>query len=242
MAHTRADLSALTDRRVFFGHQSVGGNILDGVDDWLHETGLAWPVSTPETASREGGALIHAKVGQNGDPRSKCDAFRRLVDGGTLGRLDVAMLKFCYVDVKQEAAAAELCDTYCAELEDLARRHPGTVIVPVTVPLTHAESGLGVAVRELLGRPNRVKLQNLARQAFNDRLRQRWTVSPIFDLAAAESTRPDGARETTSYHGRQAENLVAAYSDDGRHLNATGRPAVAAALLHTLAAAAGTRR
>ena len=237
MADTRADLSALTNQRVFFGHQSVGGNILDGVNDWLRETGLAWPVSTPETASRDGGALLHAKVGQNGDPRSKCDAFRQLVDGGTLGRLDVATLKFCYVDVQQEAAAAELCDTYCAVLEDLARRHPGTAIVPVTMPLTHAEGGLGVAVRELLGRPNRVKLQNLARQAFNDRLRQRWTASPIFDLAAAESTRPDGARETTSYKGRRAENLVAAYSDDGRHLGPVGRRQVAAAFIGALATA-----
>jgi hypothetical protein len=241
MADTRADLSALIDRRVFFGHQSVGGNILDGVADWQRETGLAWPVATPDAMPHEGGALVHATVGQNGDPRSKCDDFRRLVDAGTPGRVDVATLKFCYVDVQQESEAAALCDAYIATLEDLARRHAGTVFVPATVPLTHAEGGVGVVVRELLGRPNTHKARNLARQAFNDRLRTRWTASPLFDLAAAESTRPDGTRETTTYRGRRAENLVAAYADDGRHLNAAGRRPVAAAFLHTLATAARAR-
>lgn len=242
MADTRGHLAALADRRVFFGHQSVGGNILDGVGDWLRDTGVAWPIAEVGAAPGDGGALIHAVVGRNGDPRSKCEDFRRLLDAGAPGRVDVAALKFCYVDLQEESQAESLCDTYIETLEDLARRHPGTTFVPVTVPLTHAEGGLGVIVRELLGRPNRIKLQNLARQTFNDRLRQRWTASPLFDLAAAESTRPGGARETTSYKGRRAENLVAAYSDDGRHLNQAGRRPVAAAFVQTMAAAVADRR
>ncbi|MEZ5417253.1 MAG: hypothetical protein R2708_07915 [Vicinamibacterales bacterium] len=231
-------LSTLAGRRVFFGHQSVGGNILDGVRDWQRDCGVAWPIADASTAPQTSGALVHAAVGRNGDPASKRDDFRRLLDGGTLGRLDAAVLKYCYVDVQEAADAATLCDAYIDTLEDLAGRHAGTVFVPATVPVTHAEGGLGVAVRELLGRPNHVKLRNLARQAFNDRLRQRWTATPIVDVAAAESTRPDGGREVTTYRGRSAENLVAAYTDDGRHLNGTGRRHVAAAVLQTLAAVA----
>lgn len=227
----------LATHRVFFGHQSVGGNLLDGVRDWLAMSGVAWPVVEPSEAPREGGALIHAAVGHNGQPATKCADFRRLLDAGTLGRVDVAVLKYCYVDVQDADAVTELVREYCETLEDLARRHPATVVVPVTVPLTHAEGGLGVVARELLGRPNPTKLKNLARQAFNDALRQCWSATPIFDLAAAESTRPDGTSHAFTYQGRRGQNLVAAYTDDGRHLNAAGRRTVAAAFVQTLAAA-----
>jgi lysophospholipase L1-like esterase len=94
----------------------------------------------------------------------------------------------------------------------------------------------------MLGRPNHGKLTNIARHRFNDWLRQGWTISPLFDLAASEATRPDGSRETFTYRGATAENLVAAYTDDGGHLNADGRRAVAAAFLRTLAAALRSRR
>jgi hypothetical protein len=242
LLHPAAALRELVALRVFFGHQSVGGNILDGVRDWLGEAGAAWPIVEPAQAPREGGALIHAAVGHNAQPLTKCEDFRRLLDGGALGRVDVALLKFCYVDVQHEEEAIALCGQYRATLEDLARRHPGTVLVPVTVPLTHAEGGLGTVARELLGRPNTSKLSNLARQTFNEQLRHGWSVTPIFDLAAAESTRPDGRAEAFTYKGRRAENLVAGYTDDGRHLNAAGRRAVAAAFVQTLAAAAGPLR
>jgi hypothetical protein len=237
-----AALRELVRLRVFFGHQSVGRNILDGLRDWLGETGLSWPIVEPAEAPREGAALMHATVGHNGQPLTKCEDFRRLLDAGALGRVDVALLKFCYVDVQHEDGAIALCDQYRATLEDLARRHPATVLVPVTVPLTHAEGGLGVVARELLGRPNTAKLSNLARQTFNDRLRHGWSVTPIFDLAAAESTRPDRGAEAFTYKGRRAQNLVAAYTDDGRHLNAAGRRTAAAALVQTLAAAARAGR
>jgi hypothetical protein len=230
-------LRELATRRVFFGHQSVGGNILDGVRDWLRESGVSWPIVAPAEAPHEGGALIHATVGHNAQPVTKCADFRRLLDGGTLGQVDVAVLKFCYVDVQRDDEVNVLGDEYRATLEDLARRHPATVVVPVSVPLTHVEGGLGVVARELLGRPNPSKLRNLARQSFNDQLRHRWSATPIFDLAAAESRRPDGATYMFTYQGRRAENLVAAYTDDGRHLNATGRRTVAAAFVRTLAAA-----
>jgi len=233
-------LRALATRRVFFGHQSVGGNLLDGVRDWLRESGISWPIVEPAGAPRDGGALIHAAVGHNGQPSTKCRDFRQLLDSGTLGHVDVAVLKYCYVDVQEAGDVSALVREYRDTLEDLARRHPTTVVVPVTVPLTHAEGGLGVVARELLGRPNPSKLKNLARQAFNDALRQGWSATPIFDLAAAESTRPDGTNNTFTYQGRQGQNLVAAYTDDGRHLNATGRRAVAAAFVQTLAAAVGS--
>jgi len=239
---TLTDLDDLVERRVFFGHQSVGGNILDGVRELLQETTHTWPIVGLDAVPATGGALIHAPVGANQQPLTKCDDFRRLVDGPLAGGIDIAVLKFCYIDIEPTTDYAALCDHYRVTLEELADRHPATVFVAATVPLGHAEGGLGVRVRELLGRPNRAKLRNLARHAFNERLRQSWTISPIFDLARAESTAPDGRRDTFTYHGATSEHLVGAYTDDGGHLNELGRRAVAGAFLHALADAWRARR
>ena len=238
IAPSETDFRGLTERRLFFGHQSVGENILDGVRDLLEETPHDWPIVTLDEIPQVGGALIHARVGTNERPLTKCDDFRRIVDERLGGQVDIAVLKFCYVDIEPTTDYASLCDRYSATLEELAQRHPATVFVPVTVPLGHAKRGFDVLAREMLGRTNQAKVRNLARHAFNERLRQSWTRSPVFDLASAEATAPDGTCETFSYRGETAENLVGAYTDDGGHLNAVGRRAVAAAFLHTLAAAA----
>ena len=237
-----AEFDDLIERRVFFGHQSVGGNVLEGVCDLLRDAGYDWPIVELGAQAPAGGALIHARVGQNEQPLTKCDDFRRILDDGLAGPIDVAVLKFCYIDVGPQTDVVALCDRYRATLEELVDRHPSTVFVPVTVPLGHVKSGLDVWAREVLGRPNQAKLKNIARHTFNEWLRQGWTISPLFDLAASEATRPDGGHETFTYRGTTAENLVGAYSDDGGHLNPVGRRAVAAEFVRTLAAAVRSRR
>jgi hypothetical protein len=58
---------------------------------------------------------------------------------------------------------------------------------------------------------------------------------PLFDLAAVESTRPDGSRETLSLGGKTAFALHPGYTNDGSHLNEVGRRRAAEALLTLLA-------
>jgi hypothetical protein len=57
----------------------------------------------------------------------------------------------------------------------------------------------------------------------------------VFDLAAIESTRPDGGRETFEVEGRQVPALVPAYTDDGGHLNGPAAERVARQLVALLA-------
>ena len=120
-------------------------------------------------------------------------------------------------------------------MDDLKQRHPDIIFVHVTAPLRTVDSGPGVWVRELLGRPNRTKLANVARNDFNRRLRERYAADPIFDLAQAMSTYPDGRRETFKSNGAAYYSLVPAFSNDGGHLNAVGRTYAAAALVDSLA-------
>jgi lysophospholipase L1-like esterase len=245
-----AGLDTLARQRVFFAHQSVGANILDGLRDLLGESGRELTIAewgepahsdVSGKPSATGGVLWHAKVGQNEQPSSKCEDFRNMLDEGLAEQVDIALLKFCYIDINQRTDVSKLFDQYRQTLQDLSRRHPSVTFVPVTAPLRHAAGGFGIWLRERIGRPNRSKRDNLARHAFNVRLRESYTGTPVFDLAAAEATRPDGRREILTYESRPAENLVGAYTDDGGHLNPAGRRSVATAFVRSLAAAVTSR-
>ena len=205
-----SDLAALAGVRIFFGHQSVGDNILQGVSELLvHQpdaltiemlTGTAALESAiPSTAAgaaarvtrsapRQPAALVHAKIGRNEDPSSKCDDFRRIIDQGLAGPVDVALFKFCYIDIHPGTNVEALATTYISCLDGLAQSHPETVFLPVTVPLRQTPGGPGVWARQLLGRTNQTKVANARRYAFNQQLRTRYAGRPLFDLAAAEAT------------------------------------------------------
>ena len=60
---------------------------------------------------------------------------------------------------------------------------------------------------------------------------------PVYDLAKAESTYPSGTRSEMTSDSRDFYTLAPDYTDDGEHLNETGRQAAASELLHVLAAA-----
>jgi hypothetical protein len=118
--------------------------------------------------------------------------------------------------------------------------------VHVTVPLT-TEPGLKEAaknfVKRFLGRPRSSRLDNVRRARYNELLREAYAGrEPLFDLARLESTRPDGTRQLFREDGRDYEALVPAYTDDGGHLNASGRQMAARALLEFLASTPGARQ
>src|SRR5882724_12988489 len=83
-AALRADLQRLSHERVYFGHQSVGANILQGVKELSGATGV--PVFIKDEF-----------VPENGDPKRKLESFKKSVGAGS--RYDVALVKFCYVDI-----------------------------------------------------------------------------------------------------------------------------------------------
>lgn len=231
------DLASVQTARIFFGHQSVGGNIMDGVQDIQKESGMQLTVldAAAGTDNLPATFLLHTPVGKNTEPKTKCDDFKRIVDQQLAGKIDIALLKFCYIDIDENTDVDQLFDYYRSVLDGLKARHPDIAFVHVTTALRQVDSGAGVWVRELLGKPNRAKLANLKRQAFNEKLRSTYAADPIFDLAASESTYPDGRRETFNYEGQTGYALIDAYTYDGGHLNETGRQHVAADFLHSLA-------
>ncbi len=234
---TQNDLAVVSQARIFFGHQSVGNNIITGIRDLQKETGGHGVniIEMGDETEYPSSFLLHSKVGENTDPGSKCDDFRRMIDHQLAGKIDYAMLKFCYIDINDRSDVEAVFKHYRHTLDALKTGHPDITFIHVTAPLRHSESGFGVWLREILGKPNRSKLDNIKRNLFNDMLRSTYPDDPIFDLAASESTYPDGRRETFSYNGHTYFGLIGSYTDDGGHLNETGQRHVATDLLRSLA-------
>lgn len=235
---TEEALVTLSKARIFFGHQSVGYNIIAGVEEIQSgtETGKINILELDDRTAYPAAFLLHSRVGKNTDPGSKCDDFKQTIDRKLKGNIDFAMLKFCYIDISEQSDVDAIFDHYRHTMDTLKSDHPEIAFIHITAPLRHCESGFGVWVRELLGRPNRCKLANIKRQAFNDLLLATYKNDPLFDLAASESTAPDGQRETFEYGGKTYYGLIGRYTDDGGHLNEEGRGKVALDFIHTLAA------
>jgi hypothetical protein len=234
----KADFDRVSSARVYFGHQSVGGNIMDGLADLQGQLGNP-VIRVGELgsldASGDHGVLLHTKVGKNEQPVSKCQDFQRILDQQLAGLVDVALFKFCYIDFSDTSDVDAIFQTYSRTMDELKQRHPEIIFIHVTAPLRSVDRGLGIWAREALGRPNRTKLANVRRNEFNRRLKERYPADPIFDLAAIMSSYPDGRRESFKLDGNTYDSLVPAYTDDGGHLNAVGRTHAAAGLVRSIA-------
>ena len=94
-AELREVLSRLAIKRIFFGHQSVGANILDGVADILREQQSAAVRVADASGAPEftPGMLLHATVGTNGNPDSKMASFLQYLDAGVGSTADIAVLR-----------------------------------------------------------------------------------------------------------------------------------------------------
>jgi hypothetical protein len=235
----RTDFDQVVRRRIFFGHQSVGMNLLDGVRGLAEQERAALRVvETTDPSALVPGTLAHSFVAENGDPERKIASFERALDSGVGNAADVALLKFCYVDIGPDTDAAALFAKYQGMVTRQRARHPGLAFVHVTVPLTTVQGGIKAMVKWMLDRPPYGHPENARREEFNALLRQSYQGrEPIFDLARLESTAPDGRTETAVWKGRAVPALVSAYTDDGGHLNPEGRVRAARALVTVLGAA-----
>jgi hypothetical protein len=230
---------ALAGKRIFFGHQSVGINLLDGI----REITASRPTITLTIAETRdprafggGGVLGHAKVGKNRQPALKISDFRSVIDGPVGERLDIAILKLCYVDVMADADVEGLARQYIDMIKAERQARPAVRFVAMTIPLTSVRSGLKESVMARLGRGATDFQDNAARHRLNEILRGALTEpGALFDLAAAESTYPDGRLNVVSRDGMSVPAMIPDYTDDGGHLGAVGRKAVCQRLLAFLA-------
>ena len=233
-----AALDRLAARRFFFGHQSVGRDLMDGLRRVLaaHPDVGMRVVESAEPHAVEGPALIEARIGRNREPATKAEAFSTILEAG-FGKESgaVAMYKYCYVDVLPDTDPDRLFEDYAGRIEALRSAYPELTIVHFTLPLHTAGAGPGEWIRTRLGRPTQTRL-NHKRNRYNERLRARYGgVDPVFDLALLESTRPDGSRAFTRWRGAEVFMLAPEYTYDGGHLTEEAQDRLAERFLVFLA-------
>lgn len=235
-ANLRSDLERIAQRKIYFGHQSVGGNLLDGVRQLAATAGV--PIRVVEAPAANGvkpATFGHTSVAKNGDPFQKIRSFEQAMGQQPTG-LDIALVKFCYVDITANTDVKALFSRYQSAINDLKTRNPGTTFVHVTAPLTSVQSSIKGTLKKLLGRAPYGAIENIRREEYNELLRKAYRGhEPLFDLARIESTAPDGTAVTTEWKGSVTPAMAPAYTDDGGHLNAAGRLRAAREFISILA-------
>lgn len=219
------DLQEFSEHRIFFGHMSVGKNILSGLREVRAAHGVARPAEVEVEVGAaavpdlpDGGVMVHALIGENRHPVGKLENFEHLLRSGLGDQVDTAALKFCYVDVSWYTDVEDLFETYRQTMDGLEADFPDVRFVHMTVPLTTRPHGIKDRLKVALGRDD-----NAARERYNDLMRETYGPDRLFDLAAIEAQDTDGAS------GERA--LFGGYSSDGAHLNAAGASLVAAELV-----------
>ena len=223
-------LHALSKKKIFFGHQSVGENIINGISIILNN----YPdinfnilkIDSDKQLPREKSFFAHSRIGVNQNPKSKIDAFFHLMSKGMAQHVDIAFFKFCYVDIHQGTPIKNLFTHYEKSMKKLSEQHPDTTFIHVTVPLESQQTGIKKIIKKILSKPLRGD-NNKYREQFNKIMRTHYTgKEPLFDLARLESSAP-GQEETKPA-------LLPIYTEDGGHLNNLGSKVIAEKLLEFL--------
>jgi hypothetical protein len=228
----------LAQKKIYFGHMSVGYNIIDGLKDIIKENRHIELniVETTDYVDFKVPLLAHSRVGKNTDPLSKMNAFSNIMKRGVGGKADIAFLKFCYIDFMADANVEKIFNEYRETISELKQAYPEITFIHTTVPLTARQTGPKAWIKKIMGKAVWGVDDNIKKNKFNQLLRDQYRDSdPIFDIEEIESTYPDGRRKVSVRNGIIYYSMVPEYTDDGGHLNELGRKKVGEQLLIMLA-------
>jgi hypothetical protein len=179
----------------------------------------------------------HAFIGENEKPLLKIGDFGAKMRSGIGGQVDVAMMKLCYIDIMGDTDVDALLTSYRETIAALEREFPKVTFVHVTAPLMTEQGSLSRLKGRLTGSGRGAPIENAVRERLNAPIRHQYAGGHLFDLAAAQSTAPDGSRATGSYQGQVYYRLYEGYASDSGHFNGEGARVAAIAWLQAIAQA-----
>ena len=228
--------SAIAQRMVYFGHQSVGSDVCAGIQELATDYALPLTVvQTREPQSVTGPAFVSFLAGRHRDYASKNAAILRLLESSTRARNPLVLLKYCYGDISSPREYTIVFDAYRDTVDTIQFEHPDVALVHTTIPLTTVEGGFKARTKRYLGRTTRRDVA-VARHRYNELLRAEFGgFEPIFDLAQIQATTPDGTVSGFTSDGHRIETLAVENTNSGTDLSARCRRVAAEALLDVLA-------
>lgn len=231
----------LINKKIYFGHMSVGYNIIDGINLVIKENKLEGLkiVETNNIDDYYTPIFGHSKNGINTNPKSKVDSFVNIINNGLGKKLDIAFFKLCYVDFSPTTDIEDLFVYYSSSMNELKKRFPMIKFIHFTVPLTTFKKlnfidKLKDFIKSVIGRETEKEKHiknNIKRNMFNTLLRKQYKEKDMFDLAKFQSTYPDNKKEIFNLNNIDYQALVPAYSSDGGHLNSNGQIYIASHFL-----------
>ncbi len=159
----------LAQQRIWFGHQSVGSNIIEGLKD-LHQIHPQINVNLLETsdpATVNSPGLIHFTIGQNAYPQSKIIDFNKIVQRNSTQKPNIALFKFCFLDIDSKTDISQVFKDYKTMMDRLIKTFPNTKFVQVTVPLTTEPRGKSKLIRDLKSGFRKILHQPISRSFDN---------------------------------------------------------------------------
>ncbi|MCW3786236.1 hypothetical protein [Plebeiibacterium sediminum] len=218
-------INRIASKRIYFGHMSVGRNILSGTSRYISNNSLDIKIvdNIPMTdLNIENGFIYHTQIGKNGNPYSKIKDFEFKINSELSTNIDVAFFKFCYVDFIEGTDVESVFKIYTETMDSLSSKYPDIIFTHSTVPLRKLQSGFKAFVKKMIGRSIGLE-DNIARNKFNKLLKKRYqNDAAIFDIALYESTKPNNQRAFIKVGNDTCYTLVPDYTYDGGHLNTIG--------------------
>lgn len=234
------DWKRLSEKKMYFGHQSVGENIIDGVLDVMK---VNKDIQLTIKESKNGADLdsvniLHSSIGKNGDPVGKIADFKKQIDSGIGEKADIVFAKLCFWDIQKNTDVNKVFFEYKSTIADLKETYPDTRFMHMTVPLMSHSDSLINRLKRLI-REDNGELANIKRNELNELILNEYKdKEPVFDIAKFESTQPDGSRSFFMKGGNKYYYLPDVYTNDGGHLNKIGRKHVAEQMLIELSGVA----
>lgn len=205
-------MDGIGQERWLFTHASVGGNLVEGLDDLRAAEPGRYQLSTawvgydggtqrcePPPAPTVPGTVYECDRGNPGW-QDKLAIFDSSVGPGGwhAPAVGAVMNKMCYIDQDADAGV------YLASMAALVDAYPATVFVYTTMPLTTGEDA-----------------DNVLRNVYNQAVRAHCAASGelLYDIADMEAHDPNGVEHTFESGGTTYQKLYAGYTTDGGHLD-----------------------
>lgn len=220
---SKDEIDNLTRKSFYFGHQSVGRDLMDGVSLIVEESpqlGIRI-VEDESVGAMTPGTIAHSRIGQNGAPESKLSKFEDVLDAGAGAKIDSASLKLCYVDITSGSDVQNIFRDYRGRIAALKAKYPNVQFIHFTMPIRSAPIGKKPDLKRFLGIEIQEDQDNIARARFNDLIRAEYEgKEPVFDIAKLESLALE-SNETHKLKSGNHEYEVMAPSNtyDGGHLS-----------------------
>lgn len=224
-----SSLKKIFENKIYFGHHSVGNNIMDGIKGLVNSDSSLNIISSDNPFGTMQPGFFHSGIGKNGDPFGKISSFRQIIEKGTVGDTGIAFFKFCYVDFNKNTDIDSLFSFYQNTFDSLEKERPEIKFAHFTVPLKIIKKGPRTFLKKIIKGKDDIK-DNYIRNKFNEKLLQAYGDN-VFDLARLESTKYDGSRTFIIRRGEKIFYLNPEISSDGGHLNKSGSEYIAEQLI-----------